>query len=316
MAALVLTPSPAVVEPRGKLTFVATGGTGTGYVYVLVQNESGGTINASTGAYVAGPRPVTADIVQVTDSGAATATSAVSVQGGNYESYQSLLAPPFLQGQNATVLERQFGAEKNLELERARQGSLANILGSCPWDALDYIGQERGLPRATTESPGDNGGAHDLAYAERLRTCWDAPSGWSYAGSHAGLLYALDRAGFPMGDPAGAHVIQRYKRYSWLTASGGSPAYGDHPVWTFDGSDARLWNQFGIVFGADVAGLSAGTPLAALLNATVDTWRPRKARFMGTWIVVSGTIWGWPIGANWGDGGRNWGGVSRFVPPI
>ncbi len=316
MSALVLLPSPAVVEPRGSVTFAATGGTGTGYVYSLSQNESGGSIDSATGVYVAGAKPVTTDVVTVTDSGAATATASVAIQGGSYEDYQTGLAPPFLQGANASVFERQCGAEKDLQLERGRQGLIVNVPGLGVPDALDYIGQERGLPRATTEIPSDGGGARDQAYAERLRTCWTSPNGWSYAGSHAGLLYALDRAGFPMGDPTGAHIMQRYKRYSWLTASGGTPVYGTHPAWTFDGSDPRLWNQFGIVFGADVSDLTVGSARAAQLNAIVDQWRPRKARFMGTWIIVSGPTWGWPVGVTWGQAGRTWGGgVTRVIPP-
>ncbi|HXU65065.1 MAG TPA: hypothetical protein VN962_25375 [Polyangia bacterium] len=314
--AVALAPSTGVAEPRGKLTFVGSGGTAP-YVYSLVQNESGATIDSATGAYVAGPKPVTQDIVKVTDAATATAAASVSVQGGNYEVYQAGLAPPFLKGPNAAVVERQYGAEKDVQLERARQGLLANIPGVCPPDALDFIGQERGLLRATAESPSDNGGARDQAYAERLRTCWDAPTGWAFAGSHAGLLYALDRAGFPMGDPSGAHIMQRYRRYSWLSASGGTPVYGTHPVWTFDGSDPRLWNQFGIIFGADVSDLIVGSARAAQLNAIVDQWRPRKARFMGTWIIVSGPTWGWPVGVTWGQVGRTWGGgVTRFIPPL
>lgn len=318
MTALAIAPDLVVVDPRGKAIFTPSGGTGTGYVFSLTQNESGATINPSTGAYVAGPKPVTFDVVTVTDSGSNTATAQLSVQGGAYERYQAGLAPPWLQGPNGTALERQYGAEKDLQLERARRGILARVPGLAPPDALDYIGQERQLPRATTESPSDNGGAKDQAYAERLRTCWDAEDGWSFAGSHASLLYALDRAGFPMGDPDGAHIIQRYKRYSWLTASGGTPVYGTHArAWTADASPATYWAQFVILFGADVAGLTAGSTMAKQLNSIVDIWRPRKARFMGTVVVVTPPVWGWPFGTTWGQAGLNWGASSsRFIPPV
>lgn len=318
MSAIAISPALVVIDPKGKAIFTPSGGTGTGYTFALSQNESRGTINPSTGAYVAGPRPVTSDIVTVIDSGSNTTSAQIAVQGGAYQRYQAGLAPPWMQDQNGSALEQQYGAEKDLELERARQGVLAKLPGLAPPDALDVIGQERQLPRATSESPSDNGGTRDQAFAERLRTCWDALSGWSFAGSHASLLYALDRAGFPMGDPNGAHIIQRYKRYSWLSASGGSPVYATLPLpWTFDASPGWMPNQFGIIFGATVSGLTPGSAAAELLNATVDTWRPRKARYMGAWMLNSGLMWGWPPGGHkWGDVGLVWGGSVTFIPPI
>ena len=53
-----------------------------------------------------------------------------------------------------------------------------------PSDALDAIGFDRGLPRGVAESPADNGGAKDQAYAARLLGAWQA---WKYGGSHYGL---------------------------------------------------------------------------------------------------------------------------------
>jgi hypothetical protein len=245
---------------------------------------------------------------------------------GIYSDYQSKLAPPAFQGPNGTMIETTFGAEKDTEFDRARQGLLSNLPDQAPPDALDYIGDERMMARATTEAPSDNGGTRDQAYAERLRTVWDSPAGWSYAGSHGSLLYALDRAGFPMGDPNGCHIIQRVKRYSWLTGSGGTVVFGTHPGWTFDGSPPAIWNQFGLIFGADFSPpigsvFQAGDPSANLLNSIVAAWKPVKARFMGTQVMLNGPWWDWPPGVNWNDPGRNWGdgistGTMRFVPPV
>ena len=82
-------------------------------------------------------------------------------------------------------------------------------------------------------------------------------------------------------------------------------------------STGDLQRAVGIIFGADVVGLSDGTPSANTLNDICDVFGPRKSKFMGTWIIVSGPTWGFPVGVTWGMGGRNWGGgVTRFVAPM
>jgi hypothetical protein len=304
---LSISPTVSSVVPNGRKNFSATGGTPP-YVFSISSNRSGGSIDSASGLYLAGPRGLVPDQVTVTDAVLSTSTALVNVSAGLYQSYQRGLVPPSLKFQNAQVIEGDFGGEKDVAFERARQGVRVNLPGIGAADALDTIAWERQLPRAAGES--------DAALAARLKVAWDDDHGWLPAGSHASILYALDRAGFPMGDPDGAHVMQRHVRYSWLTASGGTPVYGVHPIWTFDGSDPRIWNQFGIVFGADVVGLSTGSDSAKVLNGLVRLWKPEKARFMGTWIIVSGPTWGWPVGTKWGDMGLTWGGgVTRFVPP-
>jgi len=225
---------------------------------------------------------------------------------GFYEDYQSKLAPSWLQGPNGNAIERTYGAEKDYQMDLVRQGLLSNLPGQGPADALDYIGEDRVLPPSSGES--------DNAYAERLRTVWDGVDGWSFAGSHGALLRALARIGLPMGTPNGCHIVQRVKRYSYL--SGSTVVFGTHPGWRSDGSPPAIWNRFGLVFGADVVSLTVGSQLAAALNATVRLWKPAKALFVGTKIIVSGPTWGWPLGVTWGAGGRTWGGgVTRFIPP-
>jgi hypothetical protein len=316
MSALAISPSAVIVRPSGgRVTFVASGGTGLGYVFSFAagDNKSGATINSATGAYVSGPRAIVEDVVTVTDSGAATATAAVSVAGTLYRTYQSnLVETGDWQGPNIKLLEADFGSEKDIEYERARQGLLSNNPVTCPPDALPYIGQERMLPQGVGESTSD--------YRARLKAAWDRADGWSFAGSHGSLLQALARAGFPMGTPTGCHVMQRIKLYSWIAA--GVVTFGVHPTWNFDASPPNAWNQFGIIVGADFTPpigsiFQGGDPSAQLLNQIVATWKPAKARFMGTWVIVSGPTWGWPVGVTWGMGGRTWGGgVTRFVAPL
>jgi Big-like domain-containing protein len=79
---LVLGPAGATVAPREKLTLVAFAGSGTGFVYALSDNQSGGSVDPASGVYTAGLVPNVTDVLTVTDSLAATATVAVSVGPG------------------------------------------------------------------------------------------------------------------------------------------------------------------------------------------------------------------------------------------
>lgn len=228
----------------------------------------------------------------------------------SYRDYESKLAPPWLRGPGAKPVLEELGGEKDVQVDRARQSVLANFPDQGPVDALSYVGADRILPQGVGEST--------AAYRERLRTAWDAPDGWSFAGSHGSLLFALARAGFPTGLAAGAVVVQRTKRYSYLNT--GVVTFGTHSGWTWNDQGPAIWNQFGIVFGSDVSGLTDGSASAQQLNALVRTWKPGKARFMGTRIMLAGPWWDWPLGVQWDAGGRNWGdgistGTTRFVQP-
>jgi hypothetical protein len=226
---------------------------------------------------------------------------------GVYSDWQSKLAPPWLRRANGSIIETTYGAEKDVQLDRANQALLAGVPGQGPADAIDIIGGERQLPRKKL-------GETDQDYVERLRAAWSSPAGFSRGGTHGGLLRALQRAGFPMGDPDGCHVVQRTKRYSYL--SGSTVVYGTHSGMTWDSSPASIWNQFAIIFGADVPGLTDGSDLADELNRIVRLWKPAKARFMGTYVVVTAPVWGWPPSTKWGDPGLKWGdGSSRFISP-
>ena len=79
---LAITPATPSTPPKGSLTFSVSGGSGTGYAWSLATNASGGTIDASSGAYVAGATANVTDIVHVVDSLANAATVNVSVGAG------------------------------------------------------------------------------------------------------------------------------------------------------------------------------------------------------------------------------------------
>ncbi|HXX30075.1 MAG TPA: hypothetical protein VEJ89_05100, partial [Myxococcaceae bacterium] len=79
--------------PRGTATFTASGGSGTGFSWSLSTNASGGTINASTGAYTAGATPNVTDVVRVQDSLGNSATQNVAVGAGVTISGATSIAP-------------------------------------------------------------------------------------------------------------------------------------------------------------------------------------------------------------------------------
>ena len=73
---LTLSPTTSSVPIGTGITFLASGGLGT-YTFAIADNQSGGSINAVSGAYVAGPT-AGLDTVEVTD-GNSTATATVTV---------------------------------------------------------------------------------------------------------------------------------------------------------------------------------------------------------------------------------------------
>jgi hypothetical protein len=89
-----ISPSSPVVPPGGALTFVATGGSGAGYVFALTANGSGGSVDATTGAYRAGPVSDVNDVVTVTDSFGNTAIVNIVVGNGVGLSPHAPTTPP------------------------------------------------------------------------------------------------------------------------------------------------------------------------------------------------------------------------------
>ena len=76
---LALAPAAATVSPRETVTFAASGGSGTGFVFSLQTNGSGAMIDPATGVYTAGSTTPSSDVVKATDSLGNTATANVTV---------------------------------------------------------------------------------------------------------------------------------------------------------------------------------------------------------------------------------------------
>ena len=68
--------------PRANRTLTPSGGSGTGYTWSLLTNNSGGSIVAGTGVYTAGSTGGVTDTVQLTDSLSSTTTATIAVSAG------------------------------------------------------------------------------------------------------------------------------------------------------------------------------------------------------------------------------------------
>lgn len=173
-------------------------------------------------------------------------------------------------------------------------------------DALDEIGRDRGIPRAAAESDDD--------YALVLQNAWPLWAGddtpltgvGGGAGSHLGMLLALERAGCPMG-VNGVKIVQQNGRYAHLIAGvltlgtletcvnrmDLTGAVNPRPGWTFEGRD-NFYSEFGLLFPefADID--------RAAVNAAVELWKPAKALYIGAWMIEDGACLGWPLGRTLG----------------
>ena len=78
MIPMILSPVTLTIATAGTYTFVGLGGYGT-LVYSFQTNNSGGSINSSSGLYTAGATPSVVDTLKVTDSLGNTATATITV---------------------------------------------------------------------------------------------------------------------------------------------------------------------------------------------------------------------------------------------
>ncbi|MBL9038490.1 MAG: hypothetical protein JNG84_08270 [Archangium sp.] len=86
-------PATATITPRGVRTFVASGGSGTGFTWALSTNASGGAIDAA-GSYTAGTTGGVTDVVTATDSLGNTGSATLSVSPGVTVTPTSPAVPP------------------------------------------------------------------------------------------------------------------------------------------------------------------------------------------------------------------------------
>lgn len=214
-----------------------------------------------------------------------------------YRDWLPRAAPPWLQkGWGRKVLEEVGGAIDD-QRDRLNQAVKARFPAYAPADALPQIGKDRTLLRGPTDT--------DATYGERLRTAWTT---WELAGGHKGLLTQLYASGFTT-----ANIIQKNGRYTSIDGAGTVTFTDFVGPFVFDYRDASYYNQFAILFPADVPSVVAGSADAATIHKLARAWKPGKAMYMGIFVITGTPVWGWPTTRTWGT--DNWAsGGSRYIP--
>jgi hypothetical protein len=209
-------------------------------------------------------------------------------------------APPWLRDPVSDTTHRVQGDAKDKLVARLRAGVRARYPLIAPEDALERIGNERGIERGPDEDR--------ETYAARLASAWDA---WEFAGTPLGVLRALHYASFPS-----ASILTQRGRYFALDGTGTSR--GRTPTsapsrrrtsGTASSSSSPLpsppWS----------GGVPAdGSPTALLVKRLVKKWKAAHALFVGVVIVTSGHVWAQP-GLKWGQPGVKWGGTHVTWTP-
>lgn len=222
-----------------------------------------------------------------------------------FSDWLQLLAPPWLLDPGGRALLSTIGTQMDRGRDRIRQGVRARFPEVAPSDALPVIAAERLLPRA----PGET----DASWAAYLRKAWEVwggdPTLGGGAGTPAGVLTAVARAGFPVtyassltGDVGATAIVSWNGRWVQM-GTGGTPVFGQlddcverpgggQPGW-YDGQES-FWSKFWLLlFAPDgmIDGLSndPGNAQKALLNKTVGDWNRASATFAGTFVIPSPT---------------------------
>lgn len=230
----------------------------------------------------------------------------------NFADWLQLLAPPWLLDDGGRAMLSTIGQQLDRDRDLVRQGVMARFPEVAPPDALPEIGIDRSLPRAPYDT--------DASYGTYLRNAWETwggdPIAGGGAGTPAGIIHALQRAGFPVtfaatsnpsGDMGATTVVSWNGRWAQIGADGFTPIFGELDVcpdrpggaqtgW-FDG--ASFASKFWVILfaaGGAIDGLSndAGNVKKALLNSTVAAWNRAAATFGGTFVIGNPT-WYSPV---------------------
>jgi hypothetical protein len=207
----------------------------------------------------------------------------------NYRAYQLQNLPTWLRDPaGVDGYHQALGDGKDAQVERLKLSVVARMPLRAPTDALELLGDERGIPRGQGEA--------DPAYSLRL---WGAWNTWPYAGTALGVLNTLRYAGLT------AALVQQ-NRYGFALDAGGALVVSalSGGTWTTD-AQAAWWNRFSVIllaplpaawiagsaitFAATGAGASSayltvtGTPAADVrlvaVVTTAGTWSAGTARF-------------------------------------
>lgn len=122
---LAITPNAVTVPPRGAQLFKASGGSGSGFTFTFVTNNSGASL-AIDGAYAAGPTPAVQDTIRVTDSLSNTALAVVTVGPGLSPKATPASVPPL----GAAVLSTTGGSGVGVTFTFITNASGGTITGA------------------------------------------------------------------------------------------------------------------------------------------------------------------------------------------
>ena len=196
-----------------------------------------------------------------------------------YAEMQFRLQPAFLNDASGEAWGTALGLLKDACAMALYDAVQARFIPTAPEDALQYLGEARGLPR----NPNEN----TAAYRVRLGRAWDL---WTWAGTKGGLLTALGGLGF-----TNARVFERlpctdeWYKFSIVLY----PPHGFGPVRWHIGDGTTIGS--GALIGLRYA--PAGYPM---LRPTVAKWKPAHTMLDKIVLVESGQI----VGGDWfiGDG--------------
>lgn len=183
---------------------------------------------------------------------------------------------------------------KDAFVEGAIQALKCRWAGSCPVDALQWIGIERGLPQLATENL--------YAYRLRLQNAWTI---WTYAGTKQGVLSAVQALGY-------SNVLIR-ENYEWNAGYNPDPN-GVVQWWRFwviiDQPHSYAFSWYwgdGSTWGSGKTwGLGQAQSIADIVSQ-IRRWKPPHTICSSLVIIISGKIWGgsnpvwkWSDGTVWG----------------
>ena len=139
--------------------------------------------------------------------------------------YAKALTPAFLSGRFGQAWYQAHGQIVELSAVHVRDAIKARFPATAETDAKDAIGEDRILPRAPAET--------DAAFQTVLEGAHDL---WARAGTHQGIVNALNRRAFP-----NAVVREAFE-------------------WTDAGTTGTLWNRYWVLIpNTDHAWVSDGT---------------------------------------------------------
>lgn len=103
----------------------------------------------------------------------------------DYDDFQVTYARSWLGGPNGSLWQRVLGLMKQATLEAAKEAVKARFAATAPLDALPYLLEDRNLDPAWREG--------ESSVRARIRAAW---STWQKAGTKAGMIEALELAGY------------------------------------------------------------------------------------------------------------------------